>query len=171
MNKSGGGSLTNAHGLYFEQETSLSKALSNAGYTVLGCNIFKDGKRIAISVPKNKLYTELLEPNGIDFKQYISKKLLPDEALYIFSKNIIYIMEKKFQNRSGSVDEKIQTCAFKKRQYTRLLKNLKLSVEYVYIFNDWFQQPEYRDALEYIIESQCYYFFNEIPLSFLQLSS
>jgi len=48
----------------------------------------------------------------------------------------------KFQKVAGSVDEKLQTCGFKKRQYTELLKPLDINVEYIYILNDWFQQDQ-----------------------------
>ena len=43
------------------------------------------------------------------------------------------IIEIKYQEVAGSVDEKLQTCDFKKKQYERLLRPLKLIVEYCYV--------------------------------------
>ena len=43
-------------------------------------------------------------------------------------------------------------------------------VEYVYILNDWFNDPVYRDVLDYIKSVGCHYFFSELPLEFLGLS-
>ena len=106
-------------------------------------------------------------PKGIDYKRIISKKLLPDDALLV--DNTLYVIEKKFQKCAGSVDEKIQTCDFKKKQYTKLLTPCNIRVEYYYVFNDWFKKPEYFDVKEYIIQVGCIYFFNEIPLSALGL--
>lgn len=166
----GGGSQTNAHGLKFEQETDLRSALlSIDGYKIVENRIYFNNKYIGILAGKNNLYKILLEPKGINYSHYISKKLLPDEAIFIENQNKIYIIEKKFQNVAGSVDEKLQTCDFKLKEYKKLFTPLKIDVEYIYIFNDWFNQSHYKDVLNYILESGCKYFFNEIPLSDLHL--
>lgn len=166
----GGGSNTNANGLNFEQETDLKDALLKIpGYDIQGNSIYFNNSFIGVIASKHDLYRVLLEPNGINYKEIISKKLLPDEAIYLESLKTVFIIEKNFQNVAGSVDEKLQTCGFKKRQYTKLFSLLNIEVEYLYIFNDWFSQPQYNDVLEYIKESNCNYFFNEIPLQFLGL--
>lgn len=165
----GGGSKTNLNGLHFEQTTSLNDALINIGYIIKDNSIYKDDKLVGISAPKHALYKKILEPKGIDFKKVISKKLLPDEAFYNMQNNTVYIIEKKFQNRNGSVDEKLQTCPFKKMQYEKLFSPINIKVEYIYVLNDWFKQEKYSDVLEYITSSRCHYYYNEIPLDFLNL--
>lgn len=165
----GGGSMTNFNGLHFEQETSLDEALINKGYSIRDSKVYKGTKIVGISAEKYKLYKKILEPNGIDYAQIISKRMLPDEAFYNCCNNTIYIIEKKFQSGSGSVDEKIQTCDFKKKQYDKLFYLLNIRVEYIYVLNNWFKRPEYRDALDYINSVGCHYFYNEIPLEFLGL--
>ncbi len=95
--------------------------------------------------------------------------MLPDEALYVGRVKTLYIIEKKFQHGGGSVDEKLQTCVFKKQQYQKLVHGLDMDVEYLYVCNDWFQQEEYEDVREFIQDVGCHIFFDEIPLSFLQL--
>lgn len=116
INIHGGGAHTNENGLRFEQETSLEHALINAGYTITSRNTIKDEHNncLGIIAPKHSFYKRILEPEGINWQDYISKKLLPDEALLNFANNTVYIIEKKFQHDSGSVDEKLQTCDFKK---------------------------------------------------------
>ena len=47
---------------------------------------------------------------------------LPDSVFVNHTNNTIYVIEKKFQEGSGSVDEKLQTCDFKKRIYQKLYK-------------------------------------------------
>lgn len=169
-NTHGGGSQTNANGLKFEQETDLKDALLQInGYKIENNELYFNNQYIGILASKNNLYKILLEPNGINYEDIISKKLLPDEAIYLNYQKTVFIIEKKFQNVSGSVDEKLQTCGFKKRQYTKLFAPLGINVEYLYIFNDWFAQPQYTDVLEFIKENNCHYFFNEIPLDFLGL--
>lgn len=102
----------------------------------------------ATDVTKNKLYTHL-KNHGIDWKEIISRKLLPDQA-YIYDNKLI-IFECKFQKTDGSADEKPQTCGFKILQFNKIAKALGLEcATYTYVFNDWFKKPIYKDMLEYI---------------------
>lgn len=103
-----------------------------------------------INITKHDLY-RFLSKQGINWQDIISKKLLPDEAYYDEQNNRVIIYEKKFQQTAGSADEKPQTCAFKIMQYRKLFAALGITdVSYIYIFNDWFKRPEYKDMLEYI---------------------
>ena len=95
--------------------------------------------------------------------------MLPDNALYVIVNNTMFIIEVKHQEVNGSVDEKLQTCDFKKKQYIKLLSELNYEVEYIYILDDWFRQPKYKDVLDYIISVNCKYYFNYIPLQKLGL--
>ena len=170
MIKGGTGGGNTITGLRFESRVSLGDTIKKIrGYSVEDDIVFFDGKKIAQLFPKHKLYKNLLELKGIDYREYISKKLLPDEAILVFRRNTLYIIEIKFQEVAGSVDEKLQTCDFKKREYSKLLSSLGIKVEYVYILNDWFKKPEYKDVLEYIRTVSCKYFFNELPLKELGL--
>lgn len=58
-----------------------------------------------INLTKHNLYRYLKEKN-IEYKDIISKKLLPDEAYYNEEEKILYIYEKKYQQTAGSADEK-----------------------------------------------------------------
>lgn len=163
----GGGSTIT--GLNFEKERDLLSLLEKTpGYSVKGNIIFYEGKEVAQSYRKNALYV-FLASKGIDYKKYISKKLLPDEALYVIVDNTLYVIELKFQIGAGSVDEKIQTCDFKKKQYKKLMAPLNVEVEYIYILSDWFKNPVYKDALDYIISVGCQYYFEYLPLHKLGL--
>lgn len=42
------------------------------------------------------------------------KKLLPDDSIYVILNNTFFIIECKYQQVGGSVDEKLQTCDFKR---------------------------------------------------------
>lgn len=174
INTHGGGARTNANGLQFEQETSLAEALLNAGYLVSNDITYvmdNYNNTLGLLAPKAQLYKRILISEGIDWHNYISKKLLPDEAFLNYSNETIYIIEKKFQHGGGSVDEKLQTCAFKKWEYEKLFSDTDYNVEYIYVCNEWFSQPCYADVHEYINMVGCHIFFNEIPLDFLELPS
>lgn len=115
-----------------------------------------------IDISKYNLYRYLKSKN-INYLDYISKKLLPDEGYIDEESSSLYIYEKKFQQSPGSADEKPQTCAFKIMQFRKLAQPLHIkNVYYIYIFNDWFKKPEYKDMLEYIKSvNGCDYFFWE----------
>lgn len=164
----GGGANTNFFGLQFEQETSLETALQNAGYQVIRGNVYLEGKHIAVIGSKHSFIRDVLEPLDIDIR-ILSKKLLPDDALFNLGNNTVYIFEKKFKHCAGSVDEKLQTCDFKKKQYQKLFAPMGIDIEYCYICNDWFEQAVYKDVIDYIHSVGCQIFFNEIPLEFLGL--
>jgi len=170
MKKGGTGGGKTITGLRFESRITLEKAISALpGYTVKNDEVHFKNRKIAEFYPKHKLYKNLLEAHKINYKKVISKKLLPDDAILIIKDKTLFIIEIKFQEVAGSVDEKLQTCDFKNKQYKKLLTPLKINVKYVYVLNDWFAKPEYKDVLAYIKSVGCYYFFNELPLKFLDL--
>lgn len=168
-NKFGGGSQTNRNGLAFEQTTSLDSALKEIGYSIRDCKVFDKETIIGFSVPQNKVYSVFLEKKGVNYKDYNSKKWRPDECFINMQNRVAYIIEKKFQNTPGSVDEKLPSCHFKRQEYQKLFAPLHFKVEFLYVFNDWFLDKRYRDTLDYIEQMGCSYYFNEIPLDFLGL--
>ena len=164
MKKGGIGGGNTRTGLNFEKEKDILELLSKTpSYSVKGHLIFYNGKEIARSYRKNSLY-KFLEAEGVKHFEILSKKLLPDEALYVIVNNTMYVLELKVQNVAGSVDEKLQTCDFKRKQYQRLFAPLNYEVEYIYILSDWFNRPEYKDVLAYINSVGCHYYFNYLPL-------
>lgn len=175
--KLGGSTIT---GLNFEKETDIIQIFSNledytvnilkqtTGGLVTNSEIFYKGKKVANCFKKRGFYSMLQEKN-IDYSKLISKRLEPDQALYVLVNNTLFIIEIKFQSVNGSVDEKLQTCDFKKKQYKKLMAPLNIDIEYIYILNDWFRKPEYKDVLDYIISVNCQYYFQYIPLQKLGL--
>lgn len=164
--KGGGNTIT---GLNFERERDLLTLLKrNEGYAVRGNIIYYNNREVARSYGKNGLY-KYLESRGVDYRKIISKKLLADEAIYVLTNNTLFVVEVKFQKVAGSVDEKLQTCDFKKKQYKKLMSTLNIDVEYIYILSGWFRKPEYKDTLDYIISVGCHYYFGYLPLRKLGL--
>ncbi len=160
----GKGGANTKSGLAFEGNTKLSDFLSNqVGYEVSDGNVFFKGELVGRIFTKHRFYKFLVEL-GIDWKSLISRKLIPDDSIFVFVANTLFIIECKFQKREGSVDEKLQTCDFKKKQYQKLLSKANIEVEYIYLLSDWFRNPKYKDVLDYIHSVHCYYFFEFIPL-------
>ncbi len=116
----------------------------------------------------------LLSSHGYEIKQneqagesvFYNDKLV---ARLFLENKTLFIIEIKFQNGTGSTDEKLQTCDFKRKQYVKLVHQIGLKVEYVYVLNDWFKQLKYKDVLDYIHQVGCHYKFNELPLAWLGL--
>ena len=69
----------------------------------------------------------------------------------------------------GSVDEKLQTCDFKKKQYKKLMAPANIDVKYIYLLDNWFKNEKYKDVLDYIHSVDCEYYFEYIPLAKLGL--
>ena len=164
-----GGSNTKT-GLVFEGKVDLATFLnSQNGYTVKDDEfVFYKNELVARIFKKYKLY-DFLKELGINWKEIISKRLLPDDSIYVIINNTLHIIECKFQRVAGSVDEKLQTCDFKKKQYQKLFFRKNIEVEYIYLLSDWFKKPEYKDVLDYIINVRCQYYFEYIPLQKLGL--
>lgn len=174
MKKGGGQGSSTLTGIRFERKVDLATRFKEMqGYEVInstkaGLTILYKGEIVGRMLPKHDFYRYLKE-EGVNWKDIISKKLLPDNALLVIVRETLFIIEVKYQQTGGSVDEKLQTCDFKRKQYIKLTHSLGLRVEYVYLLSDWFSNPGYRDALDYILSVNCHYKFGEIPLSWLGL--
>ncbi|MBK1972855.1 hypothetical protein JG677_02105 [Campylobacter sp. TTU-622] len=166
----GNGGANTQTGLVFEGKVDLATFLSQQnGYFINEKQeVFYNNKKIAKIFKKYRLY-DFLQELGIDWKNIISKRLLPDDSIFVVINNTIYIIECKFQSVAGSVDEKLQTCDFKKKQYQKLFSRVNIEVEYIYLLNNWFKKEEYKDVLDYIISVRCQYYFEYIPLQKLGL--
>lgn len=170
MKKGGLGGSNTRTGLAFEGKTDLSTFLrSQPGYLVQGTNVFFKDDLVARVFKQHAFYSIFLKELGIDWKEIISAKLLPDDSIFVLINNTIHIIECKFQQVAGSTDEKLQTCDFKKKQYQKLMSRANIEVEYIYILGDWFRNPRYKDVLDYILSVRCQYYFEYLPLSKLGL--
>lgn len=172
MKLGGKGGANTLTGLHFEKRTDLKQKFDQLkGYSVKNSELLFKEEHVATFFRKNDLYKKLLEVKNVEWKKLISKRLLPDDALHVIASNTMFIIELKFQQTSGSVDEKLQTCDFKLRQYKKLCAPLGMRVRYLYVLNGWFQKPEYRDVLNYIQSVGCEYYFEELDLKTLGLPS
>ncbi len=169
MKKGGTGGGNTKTGLIYEGKVDLATFIATQKeYAVKGNEVFYCEVCVA-HVFKQHAFYDYLKTKGINWKEHISKQLLPDNAIYVIVNNTMFILEVKTQNVAGSVDEKLQTCDFKKKQYQKLLSQLNMEVQYIYILDDWFRKPQYKDVLDYIISVGCQYYFNYIPLQKLGL--
>ena len=146
-----GGSNTNETGLSFENDTDLSKDVKviiqfskdsiYGGYSLT----FIKGNKIN-NINGKKLLTgtksslkKFCEKNGLinpDVKELHGTKQ-PDEWYLNIETFDLYIIEKKFQQSSGSVVEKLQTAHVKREHYQK--KYPKFSIKYTYCLSDWFR--------------------------------
>ena len=165
MIKGGTGGRNTITGLIFEGKTDLATFLSKQkGYLVdKEKRVFYNEQEVAKIFKKNGFY-KFLEKLNINWEEILSKKIIPDDSIYVLINNTLFIIECKSQQVGGSVDEKLAACDFKKKQYQKLLYRAKIEVEYIYILNNWFRDPKYKDILDYIISVGCQFYFEYIPL-------
>ena len=122
INKGAGGKNTNKNGLSYEDITDISKKLSPIETKKFGkgkhdvYNIFEINNKQIIRLTKKGVKNYL----KMDYNKSCEKFLEPDECFVDLINKRIYILEKKFQQCDGSVDEKIQTAHFKYEYYCEL---------------------------------------------------
>jgi hypothetical protein len=173
--RGGAGGGKTASGLLFEGRCDFITLLEAVpGYEIVqrkdaGCDVLFEGKVVAHTFKKFAFY-RYLESLGVRWQSKISAQLLPDDAIIVITRKTLNIIEVKFQNVAGSVDEKLQTCDFKRKQYQKLVNDLDLAVAYIYVLNSaWFDVPRYKDVLDYIQSVNCNYCFDKLPLEWLGL--
>lgn len=165
MIKGGKGGGNTRTGLIFEGKVDLATFLSKQpGYSIKKNVVYYNKQEVGKIFKKFALYSFLTELK-IDWKKFISSRLLPDDSIYVLVNNTLFIIECKHQQGQGSVDEKLQTCDFKKKQYQKLFAPANIDIQYIYLLNDWFRKPKYKDVLDYIISVGCQYYFEYIPLT------
>ena len=166
MIKHGKGGGNTRTGLVFEGKTDLATFLNTQPhYRVIEHDVYYDDEKVAEVYKKHAFYNIFLKRLDIDWTQYISKRLLPDDSIFVLLNNRLFIIECKHQEVAGSVDEKLQTCDFKKKQYKKLMAPANIDVEYIYLLDNWFRDPKYKDVLDYIQSVGCDYYFEYIPLN------
>lgn len=167
----GGGAQTNINGYAFEQTTSLNDYLLNSGFTIKNrFDVYYNDTFLGYSINKRNFTDVFLSSKGIDYLDFNSKRWDPDEAFINERNKTVYIIEKKFQQSSGSVDEKLATFPFKIFEYEKLLTPIGYSVQYFYLLSSkWFTNPKYNDYFTYMRLNHCPYYFDVFPLEAIGL--
>ncbi len=158
------GTFLSAQKNYEVKEGSESIIFSGESIKIKIRSVYYNGEKVAELYKKHEFYSSFLKKLNICWEKYISKKLLPDDSIFVIIENTVFIIECKHQQVAGSVDEKLQTCDFKKKEYKKLLSKANLDVEYIYLLDNWFRDSKYRDVLDYIHSVNCDYYFEYIPL-------
>src|SRR5512134_524849 len=127
MKTGGKGGANTLTGLNFEQKVDFQELLKAIpGYRIrsepgkAGVALFFEDELVARCYKKHSFY-KFLDEEKIDWSAILSKKLLPDDALLVIIRETLFIIEVKYQQVAGSVDEKLQTCDFKRKQYLKLV--------------------------------------------------
>lgn len=149
-----GGKNTNKNGLSFEKLTDLKteyKVISNNKHHNV-IQFHNQNKKLIESSQSNFYKYMNIDKNKQNIGHGCKK---PDECyIHKVSKNI-FIIEKKFQQCSGSVCEKIQTAPFKIWNYKRNFP--KYDINYIYVLSEWFEN-NCKNELEYLDENKIKYF-------------
>lgn len=148
-----GGANTNKNGLAFEQLTKLVTQENHENINIIDKKFItyeskKFGTKNFIVLSKSKL-KKYMEENNQKNNNIIpaSGCKEPDEAYLDEESKNLFIIEKKFQQCGGSVDEKLQTAHFKIKHYKKLYQNY--NIHYIYCLSNWFKKPEYNEVISY----------------------
>lgn len=150
-----GGFKTNKNGLSYEKITDLSNEYKIIKQSKHSCEIkFNLYDSVSfIAVQKNNLFKYMHNRMNLNINKAHGCKS-PDECFINEYKKIIFIIEKKFQQTSGSACEKIQTSDFKYWQYKRTFPSY--NIVYMYCLSEWFKE-NCKAEIEYLQ-------FKKVPL-------
>jgi hypothetical protein len=185
-----GGANTNINGLSFENKTSIENKLLENNFTkIIINNKNKYGYYFEYNDVENNNKIIYLTQNG--FKLYFKEKYninvykQPDEAFIIISANNynIKILEKKNQNVDGSVEDKLKTGYFNKREYEKMIKkevenkkiDFNFTISYAFCISAFLQNkfnsmlPKYNIIKEIMMEDGINIFYGEETNYFNQL--
>lgn len=130
--------------------------------------VYRNAKLIGKIMSKHRFYNFLADEN---IESTNSKGWLPDEAFINFENHTVYIIEKKWQEVKGSVDEKLLGLGNKRRLYQRLLDKAEnpYSVQFVFVGNDYFLNEEHKDVLEMLRGDGVTIMIDKIDMKFFGL--
>ena len=90
MKKEGVGGCNTKTGLIYEGKVDLLHFLNKQkGYRVEGTNVYYKSDLVAQIFKKYGFYV-FLEERGIDWRLYISSRLLPDNCIYVIINNTLF---------------------------------------------------------------------------------
>jgi hypothetical protein len=168
-----GGANTNLNGLTFERKTSIENKLIEKNFIKNTINKSKNGYYFEYNNSDKKFI--YLTQDG--FKLYLEKEFninsyrKPDEAFIIIQNNEynIKILEKKNQNVNGSVEDKLKTGLFNKKEYERIFKKIphKFNIDYAFCVSKFLQDKfesnniKYNNMIEIMKEDDIKLFYGE----------
>jgi hypothetical protein len=171
-----GGSMTTKNGSKFEKFTSIEPTLEKNNFTkVIFNKKSKDGYYYEYENENTKIL--YFKQNGLH--KYMKDKFdidiyrKPDEAYLIYDKNksiyTLKILEKKNQNTEGSVEDKLKTGNFSKREYEKMLISSKqpFNVEYAFVVSKFLHDKlssnntKYKNIKEIMVEDNIKLFYGE----------
>jgi hypothetical protein len=132
-----GGSNTNKNGISYEKITELDDKITLIKKNKYSEIIkFNNTEKIFIKSKQSNLFKYMKDKINTNIKKAHGCKN-PDECYIDEELKNIFIIEKKFQQCSGSVCEKIQTPDFKLWQYSRTFPDY--TIIYIYCLSEWFK--------------------------------
>lgn len=176
-----GGANTNKTGLKFEKDTDFSELVDLLPQydvqeivfpdkkSTKGFEVYRGNDLVGKIMPQYRFYDFLAE---IGIENTNSKQWKPDEVFINFENHTVYIVEKKWQETEGSVDEKLLGFGNKRRLYQRLLDkaDIPFSVQFIFVGNSsFFGKEKYRDSFEMLRGDGVKIMLDEYDMSFFGL--
>lgn len=139
-----GGANTNKHGLNFEEQTDLKTEMSYQDSIIRSPKV---GKRYTEMYDKfsfneypGRTYIRLIKNQlakyfNLNTEDLFDGVVQPDECYYDEYNRTLFVIEKKYQNTSGSKIEVIQTGPAKQENLSQVLAPFQIDVVYMYCAN------------------------------------
>jgi len=150
-----GGANTTINGLSFENKTSIENKLLENNYIKV---IMDTKKKYGYYFEYKNNNNKIIYMTQAGFKLYFKKTFnievykQPDEAFLIFSNNEYHlkILEKKNQNTDGSIEDKLKTGQFNRREYEKMLnKYVLFNISYAFCISHFLQEKFESNKIKY----------------------
>lgn len=93
-----------------------------------------------------------------------------DEALLIISSmKAVYVFSNDTKIANKHARNKLKKCGFEREKYRKMLRAIGHRTYYIKILSDGHNRTSNNDVLEYANNAYCTYFFNKIPLKWIEL--
>lgn len=162
-NINGGGKNTNLNGLGFESIADVRQIYEKYGYHIDSTNECYFGEKQIGKFYKKTKIKDLIK--SLNLPVVWTKGRYPDDSLYVYKSNTLYVFEYKNQESEGSTDDKIGAAPYilfeYKKQFCSKISNIKI----IYILNDFFKKEKYFGLLEFLKENGVKYYFNNVDLN------
>jgi hypothetical protein len=134
-----GGAATNLSGKDFERCSFISDV--NSVKEKIGQKFFINENEVVRYATQHKIVKMLKHYYEIEAVKIDGYRPVPDEAMYVEKQKTLYVLEYKTQNRSGSVDEKLNGGVAKLRQLNKMFDN-KVVVKFGFVLSNFFDVPK-----------------------------
>jgi hypothetical protein len=166
-----GGANTNKNGLSFEKQTDLITEMTYQDSIIrkarVGTRYTEMYDKLSFNVSPERTFIRLIKNQlakyfNLNTKELFDGVVQPDECYYDEFNKILFVIEKKYQNKSGSKIEVLQTGPAKQENLSNVFSPLQIKVVYMYCANYNLKKRLKQVVLDYLNRNDIKVFYEDL---------